>query len=144
MEDIYQNKIENILKFTVLFTLHEKIKSYSPDYIIEKYDRWIGIKPINIEYYNNVEILEYEKIWGDIIDVKPQINYIIEICKLKYDSTNIESILKVFEKCIGDPNSVKSEIISGLSAPLNYKVNYIMKTNDITKIIRDLKLRDLC
>lgn len=147
-EDKNLNKILNLLQFTICLNgggAHTKLLSQSPDYIIEKYDHWIGIEPItDYPHYTPDTLIsfftQYEKIWGvrSSIDVRRHLLYFGDT------NFNISRMVKSFERYFAPIQMISSEIKSGLH-PLSDKFTKdILELNgwNLVPLLRDMRLRD--
>jgi len=146
------NKIINLLRFTFLFK--HNLYSQSPDYIIEKYDHFIGFEPtakyiIYTPDHMATFFLKYYKRWK--VDDSKKIDTILKYLlssQLSFGSPRInlwETMVKSFEEYIGELESISSEPKRGLHTNLENIVNSIISNNlkDLTPILRDLKLKSI-
>lgn len=122
------NKIDNLYSF-MLIILSEDYMTKSPSYIKEKWDRYIGIKPIsNIEL--NDKVLEWSEKWSctnnDIINIFK----LVEAFNRKEYNTlaSIYRLSKVFEKYTGiKTKELSDEYNGGLHNNLNDVLKLIKK-----------------
>ena len=152
------NKIINLLRFTFLFK--HNLYSQSPDYIIEKYDHFIGFEPTakyiiyTPDHMAPGEIfatffLKYYKRWK--VDDSKKIDTILKYLlssQLSFGSPRInlwETMIKSFEEYIGELEYISSEPKRGLHTNLENIVNSIISNNlkGLTPILRDLKLKSI-
>jgi hypothetical protein len=136
------NKIRNLFSFTLLFSeiiLDNELYKHSPDYILEKYNKFIGFEPILDfkESDNDIKLINtYEKIWKADL-VKQQILYI------NNNSLNLLKMVESFEKYIGPIYLIKEEQVSGLHHNLEKELDKIIEFNsdNIKIILRDLRIK---
>jgi hypothetical protein len=166
-------KLNNLIKFSFLFhdNMNKDISMSSSDYIIEKWNCYIGVKPKinNLLSYkklneknnlNEMDIFIKNKInnrvnrWGesDYNKIK-EIFYFI--CIINYKSFNNDeymwlpmNLITEFKKNIGNPNLIKDEIDIGGIHPLiineiNYWYDYTEVKKDLIIITREEKLEKL-
>lgn len=146
------NKIINLLRFTFLFK--DNLYNQSPDYIIEKYDHFIGFEPtakyrIYTPDHMATFFLKYYKRWK--VDDSKKIDTILKYLlssQLSFGSPRInlwETMIKSFEEYIGGLESISSEPKRGLHTNLENIVNSIIGNNlkGLTPILRDLKLKSI-
>lgn len=146
------NKIVNLLRFTILFK--DNLYNHSPDYIIEKYDHFIGFEPtvvyrIYTPDHMSTFFLKYYKRWK--VDDSKKIDTILKYLlssQLSFGSPRInlwETMLKNFEEYIGELESISSEPKRGLHTNLEGIVEMIINNNlkYLTPILRDLKLKSI-
>ena len=142
------NKLINLLRFTLLF--RNDLYNQSPDYIIEKYDHFIGFQPtVEYRFYTPDNMatffLKYNKRWK-VNDTKT-----IMILRYLYtlsfsDNENIfQLMVKKFEEYIGELEHISSEPKRGLHTNLESVVSIITsnKLKELTPILRDLKLKSI-
>ena len=119
------NRLLNILKFKIIFLteteLKEKnnsVKTFSPDYILEKFNHFIGFEPtknVLISYFEEesvyFKINDYIDVWGNLED-KKILNSLYFINK----SVDVHpfTLIRDFENCIGDFNNVSIEKKKGV------------------------------
>ena len=105
-------QITNIIKFTILFhAIYEKLESNSLDYIWEKYQLFIGIKPmIELQEISEKALLKKSK-WMNrwsyrVIDPRkePVINYLSEANVNRIDPQTIFSLFRKHIANIEDVN----------------------------------------
>jgi hypothetical protein len=147
-EDKNLNKILNLLRFTVCLNgggTHTKLLSQSPDYIIEKYEHWIGIEPItDYPHYTPDDLIsfftQYEKTWGkgSSIDVRRHLLYFGDT------NLNLSRMVQAFERYFAPIQMISSQVKSGLH-PLSDKFTKdILELNgwNLVPLLRDMRLRD--
>lgn len=141
----------NLIRFNV--NLSEfggigKLTKQSPDYILEKYNHWIGFEPCSDWSLYTPDscdrfINEYYKIWKNqnLVRIHRQLIYLDLTRNIK-----LSNMIFQFEKYIGPIDLISSEVKSGLHELLEKdfipKVLEINK-NDITTLIRDVKISNL-
>lgn len=148
-EDKNLNKIKNLLGFNLnlnKFMDVGPLANQSPDYILEKYNHWIGFEPITdyphytpdglVTFFN-----QYHRLWGDeIFNVKRQLLYLMETENLK-----ILNMVNSFEKYFGPIDLISSVIKPGLHFKIERFQNDLLIGNkeNIKVILRDMRLKDL-
>ena len=148
-EDKNLNKILNLLQFTICLNgggAHTKLLSQSPDYIIEKYDHWIGIEPITDYPHYTPDTLtsfftQYEKTWGkgSSIDVRRHLLYFGDT------NLNLSRMVQSFERYFAPIQMISSGVKPGLH-PLSDKFTKdILELNgwNLVPLLRDMRLSDL-
>ena len=140
------NKIVNLLRFTLLF--RNDLYNQSPDYIIEKYDHFIGFQPtVNNTYTpDNITtpLLKYYKRWK--VDDTKNIDSILKyLYSISFVDNDIIHMTKKFEEYIGELEHISSEPKRGLHTSLESVVSIITsnKLKELTPILRDLKLKSI-
>lgn len=154
-------RLHNLICFNVLFSKfirNNNLLHHSPDYILEKYNHFIGFNPVvpdnkKVEYhdvagyllYTPVDLtnffLQYTKIWKDSSHlVIRQLHYLKNT-----ENLCIYSMVKFFEKYIGPINQISPEAKIGLHPHLNDFVQTVLDKNSgkIDIILRDMKLGEL-
>ena len=145
------NQIINLTKFNVNFSEFidkSELLSQSPDYILEKYNHWIGFNPtIECKLYTPDDMttffLKYWKRWGifEEYSVKNILMYL-------YSTQNLSvlTLSQKFEEYIGPINLI-SDIPDkrGLHTRTEGFVSNVLEKNEenIKVVLRDMKLRTL-
>jgi hypothetical protein len=144
------NQIVNLTKFNVNFSkfIHNNdLLSHSPDYILEKYNHWIGFEP-TVEYkmYTPDDMtnffLNYWKRWHVYekysIEVK---NILMYLCSTQ--SMNLVQMSEKFEEYIG-PMSMISDAPDkkGLHHRTERFVDEVLvkNINNVKIVLRDMKI----
>ncbi len=146
------NQIVNLYKFNINFSKYadNKLMDMSPDYVIEKYNHWIGFTP-TVEYkmYTPDDMstffLNYWKRWKSYDryekDVKNILMYLYSTQSLK-----ATTMFSKFEEYIGTVTMI-SDVSNkrGLHALTEEFVVEVVKGNseNIKVILREMKLRTL-
>lgn len=139
------NKIYNLFSFNLIFSefiLDNELYKHSPDYILEKYNRYIGFEP-NSDFIESEDdklaISTYEKIWKPK-DCKRQIIYLNHSRSL-----NLFKMFDTFEKYIGPFNLIRENKEFGLHHNLELELKRIIDLNKegIKIVLRELKLSEL-
>lgn len=145
------NQIVNLTKFNVNFSKfvdHCDLLKQSPDYILEKYNHWIGFKPtIECKLYTPDDMtdffLKYWKRWG-IFEEYELKNILIYL----YSTQNLNIVLmsEKFEECIG-PMSMISDTPDkrGLHHVTHNFVDQVLEKNkdNIKVVLRDMKIGNI-
>ena len=147
-EDENLNKIRNLLGFNMNLNKYcdvGPLVKQSPDYILEKYNWWIGFEPVTeysgytpdnlVTFFHN-----YHKTWGDFTLVKRQLLYLQET-----ESLEMTTMVNSFEKYFGPIELLSSERKTGLHHNLFRFSEEVLLANkkDLKIILRDMKLREL-
>ena len=140
------NKIANLLRFTIIY--FDKLYNQSPDYIIEKYDHFIGFEPTvpyRIYTPDNMEtfFLKYQKRWGVN---SPKIDMILKyLLSCQMGPTDLKFRLRKFEEYIGGLELIQSEPKMGFHPNLEDLIESIINNSseEIKPILRDLKLKSI-
>ena len=143
------NKIINLLRFTILFK--DNLYNQSPDYIIEKYDHFIGFEPTVVYRIYTPDLmtnffLKYYKRWK--VDDSKKIDMILKyLLSLQMGSSGniFQTMSKKFEEYIGELELISSEPKRGLHTNLENSIVSIISNNleGLTPILRDLKLKSI-
>ena len=105
------NQLKNLAYFTVLIggESHVDEWAHSPDYVVEKYNTFIGVnKPNQDGVVADIPLISYLSKWGYSTDYNNHVfNYMSEILTIKQSKTiGLSDMIQVFENCIGDINSI--------------------------------------
>ena len=142
------NQIINLTKFNVNFSEFidkSELLSQSPDYILEKYQHWIGFKPtIKCKLYTPDDMtdffLKYWKRWG-IFEEYSVKNILMYLYSTR--SMNLVLMSKKFEEYIG-PMSMISDAPDkrGLHQLTERFVDEVLKKNkdNVKVVLRDMKI----
>ena len=142
------NQIINLTKFNVNFSEFidkSDLLSQSPDYILEKYEHWIGFKPtIKCKLYTPDDMtdffLKYWKRWG-IFEEYSVKNILMYLYSTR--SMNLVLMSKKFEEYIG-PMSMISDAPDkrGLHQLTERFVDEVLKKNkdNVKVVLRDMKI----
>ena len=142
------NQIINLTKFNVNFSEFidkSDLLSQSPDYILEKYQHWIGFKPtIKCKLYTPDDMtnffLKYWKRWG-IFDEYSMKNILMYLYSTR--SMNLVLMSEKFEEYIG-PMSMISDVPDkrGLHQLTERFVDEVLKKNkdNVKVVLRDMKI----
>jgi hypothetical protein len=125
-----------------------KLESQSPDYILEKYNHWIGFKPVTeFPFYTPDELLifvsNYYKRWGGkgSEEIRRQLFYL----KLT-EGMNVLKMVDMFQRYIGPLNMINPHPMKGLHEIMERDfVPAVIEKNkeNITIVLRDLKISNL-
>ncbi len=142
------NQIINLTKFNVNFSEFidkSDLLSQSPDYILEKYEHWIGFKPtIKCKLYTPDDMtdffLKYWKKWG-IFEQYSVKNILMYLYSTR--SMNLVLMSEKFEEYIG-PMSMISDVPDkrGLHQLTERFVDEVLKKNkdNVKVVLRDMKI----
>jgi hypothetical protein len=142
------NQIINLTKFNVNFSEFidkSDLLSQSPDYILEKYEHWIGFKPtIKCKLYTPDDMtdffLKYWKRWGTFEEYSVK-NILMYLYSTR--SMNLVLMSERFEKYIG-PMSMISDVPDkrGLHQLTERFVDEVLKKNkdNLKVVLRDMKI----
>ena len=142
------NQIINLTKFNVNFSefiSNNDLLSHSPDYILEKYNHWIGFNPtIKCKLYTPDDMtdffLKYWKRWG-IFEEYSVKNILMYLYSTR--SMNLVLMSKKFEEYIG-PMSMISDAPDkrGLHQLTERFVDEVLKKNkdNVKVVLRDMKI----
>ena len=150
------NQIVNLTKFNVNFSkfIHNNdLLSHSPDYILEKYNHWIGFEPtIECKLYTPDDMtdffLKYWKRWGifEEYSVKNILMYLystMSTVKGHGRSMNLVLMSEKFEEYIGSMNMI-SDIPDkkGLHHLTERFVGEVLEKNkdNLKVVLRDMKI----
>ncbi len=142
------NQIINLTKFNVNFSEFidkSDLLSQSPDYILEKYQYWIGFKPtIKCKLYTPDDMtdffLKYWKRWGTFEEYSVK-NILMYLYSTR--SMNLVLMSEKFEEYIG-PMSMISDVPDkrGLHHLTERFVDEVLKKNkdNVKVVLRDMKI----
>ena len=145
------NQIINLTKFNVNFSEFidkSDLLSQSPDYILEKYQHWIGFKPtIKCKLYTPDDMtnffLKYWKRWG-IFEEYSMKNILMYLYSTR--SMNLVLMSEKFEEYIG-PMSMISDVPDkrGLHQLTERFVDEVLKKNkdNVKVVLRDMKIGNI-
>lgn len=147
------NQIVNLMKFNVNFSKYVDscdLLKQSPDYILEKYQHWIGFTPtVEYKFYTPDDmtdfINQYCKIWKPNTD---EYHKLKNILMYLYSTQNLSvlTLSRKFEEYIGPMNLI-SDIPDkrGLHHLTEKFVIQILEKNEenIKVVLRDMKLNNL-
>jgi hypothetical protein len=145
------NQIINLTKFNVNFSEFidkSDLLSQSPDYILEKYEHWIGFKPtIKCKLYTPDDMtdffLKYWKRWG-IFEEYSVKNILIYLYSTR--SMNLALMSEKFEEYIG-PMSMISDVPDkrGLHQLTERFVDEVLKKNkdNVKVVLRNMKIESI-
>lgn len=145
------NQIVNLTKFNVNFSkfIHNnELLSHSPDYILEKYNYWIGFEPtIECKLYTPDHMtdffLKYWKRWGIFEEYKLK-NILMYLYSTQ--NMNLISMSEKFEEYIG-PMSMISDTPDkkGLHHKTNDFVEVVLEKNkdNVKVVLRDMKIGNI-
>lgn len=154
-EDPDYNRIINLIRFNLNFTKYEKgmrLEIQSPDYVLEKYNHWIGFAPtVKHKIYTPDNMTDffnkYWKTWRpDWKAVNEEKLKNILMYLYSTENLNLLNMFSKFEEYIGPVNTICSTPLQGL----HHLVEEVMLPKVIEKnnmyipiILRDLKLNNL-
>ena len=145
------NQIVNLTKFNVNFSkfIHNNdLLSHSPDYILEKYNHWIGFEPtIECKLYTPDDMtdffLKYWKRWGifEEYSVKNILMYL-------YSTQNLSLLTMVekFEEYIGPLHMISdTQDKKGLHHLTEKFVHQLLEknANNVKVVLRDMKIDNI-
>jgi hypothetical protein len=147
------NQIVNLTKFNVNFSKFVDscdLLKQSPDYILEKYNHWIGFKPtIEHKTYTPDDMIvffnKYWKMWRPTDDIN---NKLKNILMYLYSTQNLSLLTMVekFEEYIG-PLSMISDVPDkkGLHQRTERFVNEVLEKNinNVKVVLRDMKIGNI-
>lgn len=145
------NQIANLTKFNVNFSKYVDscdLLAQSPDYILEKYEHWIGFKPtIGSKLYTPDDMtdffLKYWKRWSIFkeYDLKNILMYLYST-----QSLNILTMSEKFEEYIG-PMSMISDVADkkGLHHLTDKFVGDLLEKNkdNVKVVLRNMKIESI-
>ena len=142
------NQIVNLTKFNVNFSNFVDncdLLSQSPDYIIEKYQHWIGFEPtIECKLYTPDDMtdffLKYWKRWGifEEYSVKNILMYLYST-----QSMNLVQMSEKFEEYIGSMSMISDTPDKrGLHHKSDLFINDVLEKNkdNVKIVLRDMKI----
>ena len=148
------NKIVNLTKFNVNFSKYVDscdLLKQSPDYIIEKYNHWIGFEPtVEHKMYTPDDMTDFfNKYWKIWRPSTKSINNKLKNILMYLHSTQSLSIIEMsekFEEYIGPMSMISDqENKSGLHHKTNIFVDQILERNikNVKIVLRDMKIDNI-
>ena len=148
------NKIMNLIRFNVNFTKYEntmRLEKQSPDYVLEKYNHWIGFTPtVDHKLYtpDNMIIFfnQYWKTWRPNTESLNSKLKNILMYLYSTENMNVLNMFTKFEEYIGPVSMINSNPLRGLHEMAEREmVSAVIEKNKeyITIVLRDLKLSNL-
>ena len=149
------NRILNLIRFNVNFTKFEntmKLELQSPDYVLEKYNHWIGFGPtVEHKLYTPDDMVDFfNKYWKTW---KPNWESVgngklknILMYLYSTQNMNLLNMSNKFEEYIGPVSMINSTSLKGLHviAERDFVPKVIEKNKEyITIVLRDLKLNEI-
>lgn len=142
-------RLVNLYSFLVIFLMQENVKNTSPDYLIEKWKRWIGtdvqLKQNTLRPEDIVAFDEYLKRWRikseEVISAVREIFYFIHCI----NETDLRNWIHWFEYFGGDIMKIRSDRTVGLHPIAYQKVKSLIQEeyNIVLAFIRQMKLTQL-
>jgi hypothetical protein len=148
------NQIVNLTKFNVNFSKYVDscdLLKQSPDYILEKYNHWIGFEPtVEHKLYTPDDMTDFfNKYWKMWRPSANDINNKLKNILMYLNSTQNLSIVEMsekFEEYIG-PMSMISDVPNknGLHHRTNNFVDQILEknANNVKIVLRDMKINNI-
>jgi len=136
----------NLLSFAVNFSKYASndLFDQSPDYILEKYDHWIGAKPVTDHPHYTPDNYEnffhrYQKRWKcDITPIKRPLLFLLDS-----EHLHLTSMVNSFEKYFGPIDLISDHQKSGLHVIIEQEfIPKILELNEkqVKSILRHLKI----
>jgi hypothetical protein len=149
------NRIMNLIRFNVNFTKYEhttKLEIQSPDYVLEKYNHWIGFEPtIDHKMYTPDDMTDffnkYWKTWKlncESIESGKLKNILMYLYSTQ--NMNLLNMFNKFEEYIGPASMINSTSLKGLHVIMerDFVPKVIEKNKEnITIVLRDLKIKEI-
>lgn len=148
------NQIVNLIKFNVNFSKFVKGNdplSQGPDYILEKYNHWIGFEPtVEHKMYTPDDMTDffnkYWKIWRpNTKNINKKLKNIL-MYLYSTQSMNLLTMVEKFEEYIGPVNMISDEADKrGLHQVTEKFVETALEKNkdNIKIVLRDLKIESI-
>ncbi len=95
-----KEQLLNLINLVINFhkVAGEDLLKQSPDYILEKWSKYIGKKPIKTSFVKNDKMLEWESRWGSSEEAETIIYFLSNVC---YGPVTPSIIIEEFESCTG-------------------------------------------
>ena len=151
--DVINNQDGNLEKivnfYSLLYNLHDFPYDYSPEYILEKWEHWIGeeVSLISKRPIPTPVLVQFENFkhkWGANPYIYPKIECIFYFMA-QIENLNMLENVALFKLFHGDIRKISSEKKNGLH-PLYHgmMLKYLeLNENNIKAILRDIQLEDL-
>ena len=141
-------RLVNLSSFLVVFLFQEALENASPDYLIEKWNHWIGtevrLTPNTIQPGDFIAFKDYKILWHlsdeNAVKVK-EIFYLIR----SIDAIDIRNWIYWFRYFGGDIMKISSKKKTGLHPIAHNKVKDILSREAVyvTAFLREMKLNEL-
>lgn len=156
MKNLEIERIRNIFRFSICICGDSSVLKSSPDYIMEKYDKFIGLELKNglIDYdlLNSFKITEYKERWGcesdnikNILKFLFNFEFLLEI-RNRFNFhvlVSIVDVIEIFEKYIGPIGKITHKTY-GLHPSMEELVITLVNLESVgIEVIRDIKIKDL-
>lgn len=157
-----KTQLDNLIKFAFNFhiTMGLSLEQHSSDYILEKWNKYIGVKPISLDlpsaevvlankHQYNIFLIKWLETWhrkNEYDSVKEIINFILILNVHFFPSEehqkrwNVTNLVSAFSKNVGDPNLINKDPYNHLHALIMKKVDSWLEDKEIQ---RDYKLNTL-
>lgn len=143
------NKLMNLIRFNLNLSKYADARSLerqSPDYILEKYNHWIGFEPATPHPHYTPDNLHnflnlYRRIWGDHDQVRRHLLYLYQT-----KSMNLVQMVTYFERYFGPIDLISAIEKSGLHPIIESDfLPKVIEANKekLTIILRDLRIKSL-
>lgn len=147
------NQITNLIKFNVNFSKFIRgndTLSQSPDYILEKYNHWIGFEPtVEHKMYTPDDMTDffnkYWKIWRpDTKDINKKFKNIL-MYLYSTQNMNLLTMVDKFEEYIGPVSMISSVDKKGLHHITENFVDDVLEKNkdNIKVVLRNMKIESI-
>lgn len=162
-----KNQLDNLIGFCFNFhkSMDSDINNLSPDYLLEKWNKYIGVCPIKSVSFENLHYTKWMSKWNFKIEnddnrIKEILNFIFEVNTKsfyirkgidaveylsdinynKYKTWSPSGLLEIFRELIGDPEQINKDIYNHLHYIVKEKANEWLEHIEIK---RDYKLNIL-
>lgn len=135
----------NLLRFAVNFSKYASndLFDQSPDYVLEKYDHWIGVNPVTGHPYYTLDyenfFHRYQKRWRcDTTPIKRHLLFLLDS-----EHLHLTSMVNSFEKYFGPIDLISDHQKSGLHVIIEQEfIPKILELNEkqVKSILRHLKI----
>ena len=118
-----KNKIDNLVRYTLFChkTMYVDMLGNSPDYIIEKWTKFIGFKPSkDSNYYsqvsNDTRYIKYKNRWNLSDSDFDDISYIMAFTYVinDYGIKNVSSLIDMFQSNFGSIYNINDVLYNGV------------------------------
>lgn len=142
-------RLTNLYSFLVIYIYQDNLMTTSPDYLIEKWQHWIGkdveLKQNVLQPGDIIKFADYRKTWS--LNTDEEILLVKEIFYFIYsiEEIDLRNIIYLFRYFGGDLMKISSEKKTGLHPLTHQRVQKWMNNDvEIIKIfLRDMKIDSL-
>lgn len=132
-----KNKIDNLVRYALFChkTMDVDMLNNSPDYIIEKWNKFIGFTPIDKDYSNiksDARYIQYQNRWKVSDSEFNSIAHIMSFTYLiNYGIKNVSYLIDLFEKNFGSIENINDELYTHTHTILDRAIDEWVNSEDV-------------